>query len=941
MADMNTQGIPTPEIPSAASPRGGTVNSEGVMVFQTGSGELPNVIQYLNFSRHTGQLEVDPKNVLGERGVICFRDGEAYYARQGIKRGVDAVVDMIGFKAAEGVFFPGGGVQTANIDMPTRDLVLKVAVEADERARQAPSSDDDDDDFFLGDQSVSRVVVKENKPVIAAPPAAAAPVGGGKRRGWMVAVILLAVGAVVMNGIWLLGEVRERGSRRVEAHERAAQAEKQAALEAQRQKKIAELLFDGVQAFKNNALRVAEEKAEAVLTVDPGNKRALDLQRRVVEAMDLSVVLDLNEKVSGIRQAVDLLRDNPVFKEDAAAVGKRQEQGALHLEHADYKKAIVEFQACLAAAGALLERHDHYEKALAGKKACGLAQSRAAAASAPRYAGDVFNQAMDKEKAAADSFERKDWAAAAKSWDEATHLFTTAAGTANDFAAMKSAQAEFEKALGGVDERVLNEYAPVEAKRVQENSREALELATGGNLKEAAELWKANTALLADAWEKAARARSAAVYAMRMKEAREAVQERDWRKAMTALDDLMALPAFKENAEVRGLWEQACHAHYVSQITVLTADKKWEELKTAATEMLRLRPGDPVGENAMKLAEDGLLPRLRFSVTSRGKAVSQCDITVTGGEVVVESPLTYRLAAGKEYVFDLRLPQENGIYFKPVTFRYGPAVPGLKTVELDIPPVSPPRFGAPWTVPGTTLEFAPVDSGSFMMGSAKRGDEQPPHAVRVSRPMWVATTETTNAQFKQFITEDTYDGTADCRPGYLKHLSAKTDVPDGDRFPIVYISWKNAWAFCQWLTRRERQGGRLPDGYVYRLPTEAEWEFACRAGTTEDFAGDPSAMAWHGNRSSNTAGTGLLEPNPWGLYDMHGNVWEFCHDWHDAYSAGDQTDPVGPPKGIYKVIRGGSWRDSLEQCRSSWRRQITVAEPLNNVGFRVVLAPAL
>ena len=165
---------------------------------------------------------------------------------------------------------------------------------------------------------------------------------------------------------------------------------------------------------------------------------------------------------------------------------------------------------------------------------------------------------------------------------------------------------------------------------------------------------------------------------------------------------------------------------------------------------------------------------------------------------------------------------------------------------------------------------------------------------------------------------------------------------------MVEVNWHGAVAFCKWLTQRERAAGRLPAGYEYRLPTEAEWEYACRAGTTTRFHFGDSARAlrdyaWYSsNAGGRTHEVGQKKPNQWGLYDMHGNVWEWCHDWYaDEYPGGTVTDPSGPQSATDRVYRCGSWYDTARNCRAANRYGRRPGFANIDVGFRVALAPQL
>ena len=172
--------------------------------------------------------------------------------------------------------------------------------------------------------------------------------------------------------------------------------------------------------------------------------------------------------------------------------------------------------------------------------------------------------------------------------------------------------------------------------------------------------------------------------------------------------------------------------------------------------------------------------------------------------------------------------------------------------------------------------------------------------------------------------------------------SGKTNVEVGENFPATFVSWNDATGFCQRLTDTDHKNGKLPAGESYRLPTEAEWEYACRAGTqtTWSFGNDESQLGNYGWCNGNTAGeqyarkVGLKKPNPAGLFDMHGNVWEWCSDWYDEKLPGG-TDPAGPGGGFLRVNRGGDWRLPPGRCRSAYRFSYDPSDRRSILGFRV------
>jgi sulfatase modifying factor 1 len=174
------------------------------------------------------------------------------------------------------------------------------------------------------------------------------------------------------------------------------------------------------------------------------------------------------------------------------------------------------------------------------------------------------------------------------------------------------------------------------------------------------------------------------------------------------------------------------------------------------------------------------------------------------------------------------------------------------------------------------------------------------------------------------------------------------------KLPLDSATWFRATNYCHMLTVQERAAGRLPSEYTYRLPTEAEWEYACRAGTTTPFGvGDGASLSstqanfdggfpYGGAAPSNFAGRpiydGIFAPNAWGLYDMHGNLWEWCQDLYGPYPGGKVTDPKGAVTGSARVLRGGGFTSVGNACRSAKRD--SHSPTFNNIiqGFRVVLA---
>jgi formylglycine-generating enzyme required for sulfatase activity/serine/threonine protein kinase len=221
---------------------------------------------------------------------------------------------------------------------------------------------------------------------------------------------------------------------------------------------------------------------------------------------------------------------------------------------------------------------------------------------------------------------------------------------------------------------------------------------------------------------------------------------------------------------------------------------------------------------------------------------------------------------------------------------------------------------------GVQLTLCYCPPGSFTMGSPasevdRSGDEDQVQ-VRISRGFWLAQTECTQAQWRAVM------GT---EPSNFK----------GDDLPVEQVSWEDAQAFMTQLNRKNV----LPSGWKSKLPTEAQWEYACRAGTTVPYAGDLERMAWYGDNSgSKTHSVGTKATNAWGLYDLHGNVGEWCIDWYSDKLPGG-NDPVGASSGSLRVLRGGAWGYGGRICRRAFRLRNVPGARDKDIGFRVASVP--
>ncbi len=288
------------------------------------------------------------------------------------------------------------------------------------------------------------------------------------------------------------------------------------------------------------------------------------------------------------------------------------------------------------------------------------------------------------------------------------------------------------------------------------------------------------------------------------------------------------------------------------------------------------------------------------------------------------------------------------------------------------------------------LKMVLIPAGEFKMGSGESAEatavflkkyygedlleadffknEHPQHWVRIAKPFYLGTYHVTRGQFRQFVADTSYKTDAEKGVGFKgafgwdpdkkefgsneKYSWRNAGFEQTEEHPVVNVSWNDAVAFCKWLSKKE--------GKTYRLPTEAEWEYACRAGTTTRYysGDDPETLAKVGNVADAaakaqfphwtwtikandgyvfTAPVGKFKPNAFGLYDMHGNAWQWCADWwgEDYYGKSPADDPKGPASGYGRVRRGGSWGSWPSDSRSASRDWDWPIDRFDFTGFRV------
>jgi len=354
-------------------------------------------------------------------------------------------------------------------------------------------------------------------------------------------------------------------------------------------------------------------------------------------------------------------------------------------------------------------------------------------------------------------------------------------------------------------------------------------------------------------------------------------------------------------------------------------------------ETLRINDGSDViklsaGEHQLQLEKDGLKTHVEeFTVTKDGKTALTAKVVNGQLDALLNGEMTPQIAA--------RSPSETS-QTKKAAWQGLPA---------DAPPPAIAPFDAnqakahqaAWadylgepvvTTNSIDMKLAVIPPGSFKMGERDNVVD-----VTLTKPFRLGVHEVTQGQWKAVM-----DG-AELWKGH-------ENIIEGENVPATFVQWKDAEEFCRRLTEREHAAGTLRDGWEYRLPTEAEWEWACRAGTTTEFSfgADETWLEEYGWFDSNARSgeeayaheVGLKKPNPWGFYDMHGNVWEWCQDWNsENQELPGGTDPVGPNEGSLRVVRSGSWGHSARDSRSAYHHSWPPSSKYYYLGFRLALSP--
>lgn len=934
------------------SPDAGEAGIPGQMAFPLDKkGDLPNLLQFLSTARRTGRLDLH-FSAEDTRGYLYFRGGSIYFASyDGAYTGIDAMGRMANRGRAETIFCIDETIPDNNISLDMGTLLVKMVVLADELIAAGLDRAADAEELPDTPALPSGNVAPDGKTYI---PELAIHWEAPARPSIPAPSELLPVSTTG----WRPEEPEESGGdagapdgtalpdgvTAPPGTVPAAAAEPATPAPPQNQWRIppnTEILF-GIFLLVLTLCTLwwlGFAPASWYRVVNPDDfieeKSALDVLQRLR--------LSVRERLSNVRHGLlheevisaRFKRAEKLYVSAVDCINAGDMNGAFRLLK-QTRRAVDQMSSMDAERSNAAKRH---EAALSARTA---AQQLRAAALNPRD----WAEAEAAFTAAEAELQRGRYREAANHWYEAAERYGKAGGLARDRQMMEDARKQFTEEWNSLDGSMIADYTGPILLRIQ-NLRETAEAeAKAGQHQNAAAFWNQAREQIPAVREAVTQARNLKSFTAAFNSGMGLLKLKKWEDAAAAFRDALAVPGYAAHAGARTGLQDAQVGKILDEAEQLRAAADWTALHDKAREALAIRPELLAAQRLLAEAAENLIPRLAISATAAGQKLTAALVGIDNTVKTVSLPYVVPCEVGRTYTVTVDVPATFATPVAAFRSTFTVRQPGRQVINAQLPVLTAPQPGRPWVADGAGLRLQPVPSGTFRMGTPPgRGkeNERPAHEVRFTRPFWAGRTEVTNGQYRRFLRETGYQpGSTGADTVYLRHFQGGSEMSPADDYPVCYVDWKNAAAFCQWLTESEGRAGRLPPGYVYRLPTEAEWEYACRAGSEGDYSRPLDLAGWYADNSSqhnHPAGTKV--PNAWGLYDMHGNVWEWCLDWEASYAAADQTDPVPPPSGLFKIIRGGSWNSTNELCRSANRGSLAAGNCNPNLGFRVFLAPEL
>lgn len=995
--DQSAPAMPSGRVPT--SPPSSVVRSREDdrarrLTFELEIGELPNVLQFLSTDRRTGKLDLTVRNQ-PNAGYVFFDEGAVYLARYRNYDGVEALARVVNGGRVRAVFTNGARSSEKNVDIPVSALLLEVLVRADELVASGdvddapppprfrvgtagspaqtpavieaiteppPPGDEsldepDADDIASTGYSQSHMTREKQSPPrseaaglslkkkrVEAVEEVAKPASKGSR-GFFRRMAALVLQLLIVAGIGAGGFVVWDRYFRSAGPVRPGGGDDPGTIDVKTSELDSALvkswLKDAGRAAKEGRYDEADRLLEQILAVDSANEKGLALRRVVDKENAPAIAARLQEVAEFKTRELSSLNGHDWAAGQVTQAGELVEAGRRLLAAAQYEGALAAYRSAIACADQLLEKRGKYREAVAKHGLVDGFRDAAVAAGAKEATLGMWTDANAAEQEAMGFFAKGDFARSAESWDRAGVLYQRAAAYARNVDEVAKLEREFGVSLAACE----GSNPSAEARRLIAAARavadQAAQLTRAGDNREAKTKWQEALNVLAEASASVDVAANRRRYEDLAASAEAAVKSGEWQAARDAYSEILRIPGFSDNpVALRGVF-QADKGLLNWKMDTAAEEGRWQDAKSAAEELLRIDAGNGQAAAVVARARERLVVRLNIQAVHAGKPVVGARAVIGGEAEPRLLPQVVELEMDGNYHVRVWAPPRGDVFFQSYATVYEARKPGDDLLVIELKAAGGPEKSKNWRVPGLNLEMAYVRPGIFTAGSDRLPDERPAHKVTISQPFWMGVAEVTNQHYRDFLEETGYDGRKAANSGYLRHFGGGSAMSDERGYPVCYVSWKNAMAFCEWLTVREGKGRRLPDGYVYRLPTEAEWEYCASDGGAVHTVPNIEEVAWYIVNAKANQPVQQLRANDWGLYDMLGNVWEMCYDYYGRYEADDAVDPSGPRRGNLRVMRGGSHSNPADLCRPAYRSSIGWTDTRANVGFRIVLAPAV
>ena len=917
----------------------------GDMLFHLRRGELSEALQFLSQAGRTGQLEVFAAD--GRRGILGLRRGRVTSASFDEASGIDAVARMLCVGQAGGRFRDNAAPAPGSLRKTTPALLMEAAVRADELVSSGkipPADAAADEDVSMQLPSVNPAGAAQQDPAARRPHNRERRILSGGGQVLVAATVAVLVACVTYD-------LYQR--RAIDAEREQQEYRYQTYLKEmrERQQRRRQILLQRMNAWMEKAekawreedIDTARKLVQRVLKNDDEHAAALAMAQKLTRRAELETVAPVKARAEIAWEKVSELDFGQGVRERVETIAVHMRTAADLFRAKQFGRAGGEYREAIRLAENLFKADRQRRQARAARektlRACQQAHDQLAVDEVP----GKWRIACVRDSEAKNHFERGNFVTARAAWLNAAELYAKAADASRHIRRERGARATWDQARQVIDPKVLARFVPQRWQETRELEGKAEELSRKGQHREAADVWMRARKYLVQAHERALQQQREHAYRTAVQKAVAHESREEWDDAVKVYSEALKIEGTHSRAEAREGVERCGFAAAAEAAKRAARNENWHEVCRQCEEALQLRPSSEEMTELLQHARHELIPRLHIRALVAGAPEREAVLQIDGSDSHKPLPATLRVEPGKLYTIRITVPSRGTTWFEPFQTVYQGHDSGSRELVADMKQVTGPERGKAWQVPGTSLSLRCAPAGRFNMGSTTGAeDEHPVHPVRVSRVFWMLESEITNSQYRKFLRESRYQGWKNGRnPFHVQHFGEGSKQPAGDAFPVCYVNWADASAYCDWLTQRERRAGRLPPGYVYRLPTEAEWEYCVRAGGQPARGKELRRIAWFAANSRSTHTVGLKPANDWGLRDMQGNVREWCLDWYAPYPKSEQVDPVGPAQGVFRVLRGGSWKTSGRLCTRTYRSCASWREAGPDIGFRVVLAPRL